>query len=351
MRNIFDYVMFYKNVSMGECGYNEVDSLLFSLLSYVYLGGIVPDNKKDYIYLNDAVNIYLDKYKDVDRKKEYWLFPNCYKLMELLKDSLRYKEMKLYNLQEVVNNETQFSALTIRLNKITYISYRGTDSSIVGWREDFEMIYKDCIPSQKLALKYFEDTVCFFDRNIYMGGHSKGGNLAMYAYMYGNNNHKKRVKKVYNYDGPGLLKSIIECDTVLYQDLASKLVTVVPNYSIVGMILENANYYVVNCRGRGVWAHDGFSWEVFGSFLVESNLSKKSTKLRDNLNVYLDKMTMEEREELVINTFDIFKRLGIEYTEQLQTLKIKDVIRLMRDIKNVPNKTKNITLIFSCSTL
>lgn len=341
MKNIFDYIEYYKNIPMKEYNFNETDSLIFALLSYVKLKDIVPNSKKDYIYLDDAINLFIEKFKGFNPKKENWLFPNCYKLMETLKDSKRYKNLKIYNHIEIIDKETQFSAITIRLDKLTYISYRGTDSSIVGWREDLEMFYKDYIPSQKLALKYLEDTINFFDRNIYIGGHSKGGNLSMYAYMFSNNNYKKRVKKVYNYDGPGLKKEMIENNKELYQDLTNKLITIVPNYSIVGMTLENTNYFIVNSPNKGLWAHDGFSWEVFGGLLFQGHLSKKSTKLKENLKIYLDKMTNEEKEELVINTFDIFKKLKIEYTEQLQDLKINEVIKLIKDIKNIPNKTKS----------
>ena len=340
MNNIFNYLEYYKNVSMRDYTFNSIDSLMFSLLSYVDLGGIVPSNKKEYIYLDDAIDLYLDKYKNVNKKTKNWLFPNCYKLMETLKGSLRYKDMKLYYGKEIIDDKAQFCAITIRINKITYISYRGTDSSIVGWREDFEMFYKDYVPSHKLALSYFEDTINFFDRNIYLGGHSKGGNLAMYAYMYGNSNYKKRVIRVYNYDGPGLLSSVIDKDKILYDDLINKLVTVVPSYSMVGMVLNNTNYYVVNCKDKGIWAHDGFNWEVFGGFFVEADLSKKSSKINNNLNEYIRSMSIEERESFVENTFNIFKKLGIVDTRQIHDLKINDIVRLIKDIKNIPNQTK-----------
>ena len=345
MNNAFNYIEYYKNVSFKEYSYNSIDSLIFSLLSYVELEGIVPNSKSEYIYLDRAIDIYLDKFKNVQAKDKNWLFPNCYKLMTLLKNSIRYKNMKLYNHRRTTDKETQFSGITIRLDGITYISYRGTDSSVIGWKEDFELMYKYPTVSQKLAQEYFDSTINFFDRKIYLGGHSKGGNLSMYAYMYGKSRYKKRVKKVYNFDGPGFLEDVINSD--LYKDLASKLCVIVPKYSMAGMFLENSNFIVVNCFNKGVWAHDGFSWEVFGGFFVRDNLSSKSIKLKDNLKFHVNKMSLEERREFVENTFNIFNTLGIEYTEQLQDLKINDVIRLMKDIKHVPNKTKTkwITII------
>lgn len=338
MNNVFDYIKYYKNITLKEYNYNDIDSLVFSLLSYVELKDIVPDKKNEYIYLDAAIDIYLDKYKNVNLKDENWLFPNCYKLMKSLKNSLRYKNLKLYYYKEIINDTTQFSGITIRIDKITYISFRGTDSSIIGWKEDFELIYKYPIESQNMAARYLDETINFFDRNIYLGGHSKGGNLAMYAYMYGNKNYKKRIKYVYNLDGPGFSDEVINTD--LYKDLTTKLITVVPTYSVIGMILENKNYIVVNSQERGLWAHDGFSWQVFGGFFTESTLSKKSLRQKENLKKILEKMTIQEKEEFVTNTFNIFKRLGIEYTSQIQNLKMNDVIKLMKDIKNVPNKTK-----------
>ncbi|MBR3162026.1 MAG: DUF2974 domain-containing protein [Bacilli bacterium] len=345
MNNIFDYINYYKNTSFKEYNYNEIDSLMFALLSYVEFDEIIPGVKGEYIYLNDAIEIYLDKFKNVNAKDENWLFPKCYELMESLKDSIRYKDMKLYYYRKIVDHETQFSAMTIRIKNITYISYRGTDSSIIGWKEDFELFYKYPVVSQELAMEYFNNTINFFDRNIYLGGHSKGGNLAMYAYMYGNNNYKRRVINVYNFDGPGFLDDVVDSD--LYKELASKLLVIVPKYSIVGMILNNEDYVVVNCHDRGIWAHDGFNWEVFGGFFVETTLSKKSKRLRDNFNDYIDKMSLDEREAFVKHTFDIFKKMGIKYTDEIQNLRIGDILKLMKDIKDVPGriKTRWITII------
>lgn len=217
---MLDYLKYYGNESFDTFAFNEVDSLVLSMISYVNLEEIVPTDKKKFIFVSEACYKFLLKYSEKDFKTENWLFPNSYRLMEILKTSERYRFAKLYHLSSMTDSYGQFGAITIRLpNGITYISYEGTDSAVVGWKEDFELMYKCPVSSQSLAVEYFNETLNFFDRNVYIGGHSKGGNLAMYAYMYGKSSLKKRVKKVYNFDGPGFLDDIIQSS--VYQEMSS----------------------------------------------------------------------------------------------------------------------------------
>ena len=338
MKTLFDYIEYYKKYIFREYKYNDVDALILAVLSYVPFEDIVPSGRNDYIYLDKAIELFFHKYQNVDFKNYNYLFPYCYRLMELLKDSNRYKKMKIYNYKKIINGDTQFSGITIRLGNITYISYRGTDSNIVGWREDFELMYKYPINAQIEAVNYLNSTINIFDRNIYVGGHSKGGNLSMYAYMCSKSKIKKRIKKVYNFDGPGFKKDVISNDLKL--DLEAKLLMVVPHKSVVGMILNDFNYIVVDSYEKGIFEHNPFSWEVFGSFFVPINLSNKSLRLKNNLREYMDSLDDEDKEQFVVNTFSVFKNMGIKTTADIHNLKIMDIIRLVRDIKNVDEKTK-----------
>lgn len=339
MKNAFDYLKYYGDVSMEEYPFNDVDSLILSMLSYVKLNGIVPSTKNDYIFLEEACFKFLNKYSEKDFKKEDWLFPSSYRLMELLKTSQRFFHTKLYYLHSSVEEKGQFGALTVRLpNKITYVSFEGTDSNVVGWKEDFETMYEFPIYSQSKAKSYFDDTLNFFDRKVYVGGHSKGGNLAMYAYMYGKESYKKCVKKVYNFDGPGFMNDVIE--SKLYDELSKKLIMIVPKESVIGMILGHKNFLVVNSNGRAVLQHDAYTWECFGGFFVITELSKKSRKLEENLAAYLDSMTVEEKKSFVETFFAIFKKTNITNIMQLKDLKISMLLNLMKELTNIPSSTK-----------
>ena len=339
MKNIFFYLEYYGDVSFDEFPFNEVDSLILSSLSYVKLDGIVPSSKNSYIYLEEACFKFLKKYDSKDFKKEDWLFPNSYKLMEVLKTSRRFYHSKLYHLVSSVDLQGQFGALTIRLpNRITYISFEGTDSNVSGWKEDFQLIYEFPISSQKLASQYFNDTLRLFDRTVYVGGHSKGGNLAMYAYMYGKELWKKKVKKVYNFDGPGFLLDILSDPN--YLEMQKKLEVFVPRESVIGMILENSNISVVESSSHAVLQHDSYTWECFGGKFVRTKLSKKSEKLKTNLKEYLDSMSLEDKKNFVETFFAVFEKTKITNIMQLKELKISTLLSLMKELTNVPSSTK-----------
>ncbi len=339
MHNLFGYLKYYGDVSFDKFAFNEVDSLILSLLSYVKWDKIVPSGRNDYIYLEDACTSFLKKNEKVNFKKEDWLFPNSYKLVQELIHAKRFYHTKLYHLVSSVDSNGQFGALTIRLpNFVTYISFEGTDSNVVGWKEDFQMLYLFPIPSQKLAQEYFDKTIRFFDREIYIGGHSKGGNLAMYAYMYGKDLWKKKVKQVYNFDGPGFDNKILTSDR--FTNLQKKLTVVVPEESVIGMILGCDTFKTVVSSARAVLQHDGYTWQCFGGFLEQTELSKKSKKLKSNLKEYIDDMSDQERKSFVETFFAIFERTNITNIMQLKELKISTLLGLMKEIRNIPSSTK-----------
>lgn len=339
MKNLFDYLAYYGDISFDKFAFNEVDSLILALLSYVKFDNIVPNKTNDFIFLEDACLKFLKKYSQKDFKKEDWLFPNSYQLILALQSSKRFFHTKLYNLVSNVDSKGQFGALTIRLpNHITYVSFEGTDSNVVGWKEDFQIMYQFPISSQVLAKEYFDKTLNFFDREIYVGGHSKGGNLAMYAYMYGKGSLKKRVKHVYNFDGPGFLKDVTESD--LYSEMSLKLTTIIPKECVIGVILEGKDYKVVNSSAKAILQHDAYTWECFGGCLVPTFLSKKSEKLKSNLKEYIAGMSNEERKNFVETFFAIFEKSSITNIMQLKELKISTLLNIMKELKNIPAVTK-----------
>lgn len=338
LKTVFDYIEFYGDISFLDYEFNDVDALVFALLSYVKLEGIVPKEKGKSVTIKEASTKFLDKYSEKDFKKEDWLFPNSYKLMLMLQIAKRYQNIRLSHLILEANEFSQFGALTIRTPFVTYISFEGTDSHVVGWKEDFELIYKFPVEAQLRAKHYLEETLTFFDRNVYVGGHSKGGNLAMYAYMYAKETVKKKIKKVCNFDGPGFLKEVV--DSSLYEEMQNKLLMVVPEESVVGMILEHKNYMVVKSNAKNIMQHNGYSWECFGGFLVPATLSKKSKKLESNLQEYLDGMSMEEKKNFVLTFFAIFEKMNIQNVLELKELKLAMLLKIMKELTNTPSSTK-----------
>ena len=337
MRNIFDYLNVYGDVSFKNVAFNSVDSLICSLLSYVEFQGIVS---KDSISLNKACKKFLIVYKNVNFKKKNWLFPNSYHLIQKLEESKRYSKVFLSHYVNSVNDQGQFCALKIRIEdaSLTYLSFCGTDSNVIGWKEDFDMVCNYPIYSQVRAKDYYNQVLNLFDRNIYVGGHSKGGNLAMYAYMYGNISYKKRTKKVYNFDGPGFLEDVLSLD--IYKEMSSKLVHVVPENSLVGILLYHDSYLPVRSAAKFIMQHDAYSWECFGGEFIPCTLSSKSRKFRDKFYDFLEQMTMEEKQEFVDHLYKVFVDLKITNIMQLQDYSFSDFLAFIKELSGIPSKTK-----------
>lgn len=339
MKNLFDYIKYYGDFSFQDILFNDVDSLIFAKLSYAKFQEIVPSDIKSSISLKEACQLFLEKYSEKDFKEEDWLFPIAYRIIHQLQNSSRFAHVRCYHLVKKVDEEGQFGAITFRLpNGITYISFEGTDSSVIGWKEDFEMVYQFPVSSQVMAQKYFDETLNIFDRTIYVGGHSKGGNLAMYAYMYGKSYYKKRVKKVYNFDGPGFLEEVVSSQ--LYQEMIPKLVMFVPKDSIVGMFLGHHSFQAINSSAFSIFEHDGSSWECFGGTFVPTELSLKSQKLSLNLQEYISAMSIQKRKDFVQTLFQVLEKSHITNIMQLKDFKISTLLSIMKEFKNIPVSTK-----------
>ena len=152
--------------------------------------------------------------------------------------------------------------MTFKVNKkFIYVSYEGTDHLLSGWKEDFELAYKFPIESQKYAIEYLNKTIGFFDKNIVIGGHSKGGNLALVASMYAKKSIKKKIIKIYSNDGPGLRKKEIESKE--YKSIEEKYIHIIPNYSVVGLLLRHtSNYKVIKSTRKDLMAHSIMTWQI-----------------------------------------------------------------------------------------
>ncbi len=338
MKNIFTYLEYFGDVSFKEMAFNDVDSLILTQLVYSKFKGIAPSDFNS-VKLEYICEGFLKKYSPKDFKKEDYLFPNSYHLNELLVKSKRFKDGYVSYYIEEATKKNQFGALTIRFNNgICYVAFEGTDSSIVGWLEDLELIYKYPIVSQQRGCDYLNKVIKVWDRNIYIGGHSKGGNIAMYAYMNAKSSIKKRIKNVYNFDGPGFLDDVINSN--VYKELEPKLKMYVPEQSVFGMILGHHNYQVVKSHGLGVLQHDGYTWCCFGGKLEKGVLSKKSRKLENSLVEYLDNMTIDEKKEFIRNVAIACEHLGIVNVMQIREIKLTSVINFFKELRTVPSSTK-----------
>lgn len=312
MANIIDYIKWRGDLSFNQSEFNEIDNLILARFSYFCLDGAIKENEKITIkqaYENtEKIGIPEQKILQIEDKD---LFPAMAK-------SKRFG--KLYII-EYVNNvdedeEKQFSAVTILLPDNTmYVAYRGTDNTLVGWKEDFNMCFSSNVPSQLAATQYLEKVSKLNKRKIRVGGHSKGGNLAIYAAVFANDSVKNRIINVYNNDGPGMSSDIIEKQE--YKDMVNKIYTYVPQSSIIGRLLyHEEKYKVIESTQTGIMQHDLYSWQLEGKkFTYLEELTKESKVADKVIKGWLNGISPERRQEFV----DILYQILI--TTNAQTLK------------------------------
>ena len=333
--NIIDYIKKNKDKTFKELPFTEIDNLIFSLLSYLDFTNIVPAFKKNKITLKEAAT------KLENKKKAYRgiFISNTFKMLQIMKNTQRYQDTLLYNYMKLVNSDMQFGAITMKLpDKSTYISFAGTDTSIIGWEEDFKMTYLYPVSSQKYASVYINKAISLLDKNVRVGGHSKGGNLSICAVMNAKFWIRKKIIKITNFDGPGLLKK--EFESKPYQKIKAKIAMYVPKESIIGMLLYSTpDYIVIKSKGLNILQHDAFNWQCKNKELIRDTQSKRSKTLQKKIAKKLNELTLEERIAFVKALFDIFKNNNIKDTKEI---KLRQIFKLIKDFQKLDKETQNL---------
>lgn len=337
--DIFEYAKKYGKYSFEEEAFNEIDNAVFSSLSYINFLDIVSSNIFNKITVKEAADKYFLRYKD---DATYILgVKYARKLLKMIKNTKRYGNLYLYNYVYEARDDQQFSAITIELNKeLVYVSFEGTDHLVSGWKEDFMAAYMFPIRSQRMAIKYINKNFFFSNKRIILGGHSKGGNLAMVAGMYANYFIRNKVVKIYSNDGFGLLKEQFESKNYSY--VKDKLVHFMPEFSLVGLLLYHEdNHIVVSSSEKGPIEHDLHTWLVDDKTFVRGELNSFCKALDDEIMIWLDKYDNTERERLVLSLFDIFDRAKIDSLIDIMDNK-KLIFNLIKESKELTEEDRDM---------
>ena len=265
--------------------------------------------------------------------------------MEAVSKSKRFANLKISNFVNILDKkiEKQFSAITIFLPDNTiYISFRGTDSTVIGWKEDFNMGFISHIPSQLSSKEYLETIANLFPNKIRIGGHSKGGNLAIYSALYASKDIQDRIISIDNNDGPGFSEEIINQNN--YSNILNKIHTYVPQSSVVGMLLHHEeSYTIVRSTAKGIMQHDAYSWQLLGTEFIKMDQITNGSKILDKtLKDWIKDTTPEQREQFLNILFEIFNATKVEDITELQKNWYKNAIILVKSYKNIDDKSKEI---------
>lgn len=228
--------------------------------------------------------------------------------------SPRFRDVRILDYQSVFDagRQVQFGATTFVYEDLfTCVAYRGTDASITGWREDFNMAFTMPVPAQDLALSYLESvaTQPQLPTRLYVVGHSKGGNLAEYAALRCSADVQRRIVHVYNLDGPGFKAGTFAARD--YAPIAGRLTKVVPEESLVGIMLDSeARILVAKSGATGLDQHSAFTWEVddkLSDFVYLDELPQSTRNIARTLHAWLATYDDEQRERLVDAFFEALR--------------------------------------------
>lgn len=309
--NIIEYVEKNGIYDFSQAPFGEVDSLVISQLSYLKFEGIVPgpSENKDGIVLSDIVKS--EKYDSIYHDERYREINS--RFFNALCKSIRFGRLILNNFLDVIDGslDIQFSAMTVEDDKgFKYVVFRGTDDSLIGWKEDLNMTFKTPVPAQKYSVKYLEKVASYLEGDFIVGGHSKGGNLSVYAAMNCSDEVRDRIIRIYSHDGPGFITELLEDSC--YDKIKDRIVKFVPKSAVVGLFGNVEDYIVVDCEKMGVKQHNPYNWIIEGfEFKKTEHIGKISSMQAEAINNWSKEMTKEKWALLSDQIFGVFEKAGV----------------------------------------
>lgn len=343
MANMMNYLDWRGDLTFLEAPFNEVDNLLLTELAYVDFSGIVA--KEHACFLKDASRMFWEKHDKQEILSHVSMTKMAPFVMEKMAQTKRFENACLSCYVKDISKEeqSQFSAVCILLDDGSlFVSFSGTDSTIIGWRENFNMAYLDHTPAQEKAVKYLNEAVRPVHSAVRAGGHSKGGNLAVYAAAFCEESIRQKIVQVYSNDGPGFGEDVLQLEA--YQSLLARIRRVLPQQAIVGMLLSHqADYEVVHSTESHVRQHDMLSWEVMGAHLVyEDRLSPRSMAIDEILKAWITAMDLPQRKRFIETVFSMLEHAGVQNVDDLYHMKWKQVSDLLRSQRELTEEDREI---------
>lgn len=338
MSNINDYLLWRGDIELdSKNNFNEIDSMILARFSYLRFDKIKITDE-------ETINTISDKMKYLDNKE--FLYNGDKELITNLGESIRFKNMKVTDYIKNNDKETekQFGAVTVHIsNKEMYISFIGTDSTVYGWKEDFNMAFMDSVPCQASGKEYVEKIAKKYpDKKIRIGGHSKGGNVAIYSALTIPKEMQDRIIKIYNYDGPGFNKDII--NKYKTSSIIKKIETYLPQDSIIGRIMTHEERCTIaSSIEKGIYQHDIYSWQVLGKNIIKSErLTQSSEVFSKALTNWLDTTTNEQRKMFFDGIFEVIYSTDANKFSDIQKDLSANMTKIYKTYREIPEKERKI---------
>lgn len=339
MANMIDYLEWRGDIPFSCSPFNDVDNLLLASLAY-----LMPEKANcsfdsvSIASLSHALDEYIQAFGYIDVQSNR-------RMLQLMGSGERFSRVTVndYRYETDESCEKQFAAMTFYIPDGTaYIAFRGTDNSLVGWKEDFNMAHTCPVPAQSDALYYLQSVCLTTSRTLRVGGHSKGGNLAVYAASYAGQAVQDRIIAVYSNDGPGMNGETVQSEG--YRRISPKIISILPEFSVIGMLLyEHERYKTVKSTASGLMQHSAFSWQAERCGFVEvTGLSRASLHIDAVLDQWLFQMPQEERMELVEALFDMAEATDAKTLNDFRGHILKTAGAVLLTIRHFDSPTRHL---------
>ncbi|MBP5157419.1 MAG: DUF2974 domain-containing protein [Treponema sp.] len=350
MSNIMDYLAWRGDLDFGILPLNEVDALILCQLSYMNMDGLVSSDftqkQGSGLTLSTAAQAFAAAPDYAERSNMGALINQLSAdLLKVAGRSKRFGKLEISGFINKIDEEKaeQFSAITFSFGKEwNFIAYRGTDDSIVGWKEDFNLAYMESVPAQLDALEYFDKAAAALKGDFFLGGHSKGGNLALYSAAKAEAKLQKKILTIYDNDGPGFPEDFFSSPG--YLAIADKLRTFVPRQSIVGMLFSNTGNYVTveNELKDMVMQHDPFSWQTGPrAFIVSEGLGDESRFVGKTLNEWFRTLSTEEKKVFVESVFHVLAGSNAKTNFELTRNWFDSLVGMKKSFDSLPKASRD----------
>ena len=336
MANMLDYLDWRGDITFEKDVFHSVDALILAQLSYLPCDQVVPDSFSESVTIAEAAAAFDPEH--VDEKQISFCYEQDQELLKKLSASERFRDIRLtgYVSRTSDTDDSQFSAITCLLpDGRSFISFRGTDGSIVGWKEDFNFSYMAETPGQRFAAEYVNAYGMISESEMLLGGHSKGGNFAVYASVFCEKAYQSRISRIFDFDGPGFRDEIAAMPE--YTAMIPKISSIIPQSSLVGQLLtSNTEHQIVTSKAYGVGQHLAYSWEIMRhDFVYADELSKFGTFINRTMNSWLKELDDETRRTLTDAIFDVIQASDQETFYEMQQHKLHSVRAILKAMRQL----------------
>ena len=341
MANMIDYIHWRGDIPVCQVPLGEVDALILSYLTYMPFGGIVSSSFEERIPLGDAARLILERH-DAGELPLAFSPKEDRKLLEAVMESCRFAQMALCGFVSRIDleNEEQFCAMVFAPEHgPAVIAFRGTDRTVVGWKEDFNMTFSGVVPAQRSAILYAREVASAVCAPLILCGHSKGGNLAAYASLFSGEKTQDRIQCVYNFDGPGFNEEVIASNEFHRVDM--RIHVFVPKSSMVGILLwHNEPFKVVESESVSVLQHLPYHWQIMGGKLVEASGLTGDSRLADvTLKRWLLSLSQELRKQVIDGIYGVLSASG--GTQLADLFEPRNVLAIIRAAGAMEEETRS----------